>query len=264
MPVTLTIDRERGVVYSAFLGAINEQEFLGHADRIQAHPSFDPRFADIVDFSSTTEVNVSEEAIKSMARRKSIFAQGAIHIIIAPRGLISKLASMFQEVTKPTRPNVLIVQTPAQAFDYLKQHSPQEEVRPRRKASERSKGSTEPAKRKLGNRVMMVGRIRELALYRAEVLRDRGFQVVTPDTTEEAIAIIERGELDAAVLSYTLSDETVKTITDVLREHCPDCPIIAIARSKRLDRRIAPEAIVLADEGPPALVAAVTKLLRQN
>jgi len=40
-----------------------------------------------------------------MAQRKSIFARGAIHIILAPRGLISKLANLFQEITKLTRPN---------------------------------------------------------------------------------------------------------------------------------------------------------------
>jgi hypothetical protein len=123
MPVTLTIDQDRRLVYSAFLGTINETEFLGQTDRIQSHPLFDPHYADIVDFSSTTEVNVSEGAIRTMARQKSIFARDAIHIIIAPRGLISKLPNMFQEVTKPIRTNVVVLQTPVQAYEYLRQHS---------------------------------------------------------------------------------------------------------------------------------------------
>jgi CheY-like chemotaxis protein len=264
MPVTLTIDQDRRLVYSAFLGTINEKEFLGQTDRIQSHPLFDPHYADIVDFSSTTEVNVSEGAIRTMARQKSIFARDAIHIIIAPRGLISKLANMFQEITKPIRPNVVVVQTPAQAYEYLRQHSKYHSERKpsSSRVSEESKKSIQPLK--IGNRVMIVGLLRELALYRAEVLRDRGFQVLTPETIEEAIAIIEQGHLDVAVLSYTLPDTSVKTIAETLREHCPDCPIVAIVQTNRLDRTIAPDAVVLADEGPPALVAALKKLLRES
>jgi hypothetical protein len=57
-----------------------------------------------------------------------------------------------------------------------------------------------------GNRVLMIGRIRELALYRAAVLRDRGFEVATPETQQDAIAAIRKGGFDIAVLSYTLPE----------------------------------------------------------
>jgi CheY-like chemotaxis protein len=124
-----------------------------------------------------------------------------------------------------------------------------------------------PAKQKLEqttirNRILMVGRIRELALYRAEVLRHAGFEVRTPEDIEAARAIIERGDLDVAVLSYTLPNNTVQEIADQVREHCPDCPIIAIAESGRVDRRIAPEAIALAADGPPGLLSALDRVLK--
>jgi DNA-binding response OmpR family regulator len=49
----------------------------------------------------------------------------------------------------------------------------------------------------------MIGRIRELALYRAEVLRARGFEVATPESQEEAVAAVRKGTFDIAVLTYT-------------------------------------------------------------
>jgi CheY-like chemotaxis protein len=116
--------------------------------------------------------------------------------------------------------------------------------------------------KKTRNRVMIVGRIRELALYRAEVLRHEGFQVSTPGDREEAIAIIRSGGFDIAVLSYTLPSTLVQELADEVREHCPECRIIAIADSNRIDRRINPDAVALAEEGPPALVRAVRKLSR--
>lgn len=121
-----------------------------------------------------------------------------------------------------------------------------------------------PADKKSRNRVMIVGRIRELALYRAEVLRHEGFQVSTPETREEAISIIRNGGFDVAVLSYTLLSSLVTEIAEEIREYCPDCRIVAIADSTRFDRRIAPDAIALAEEGPPALIAAIHKSLQSG
>jgi hypothetical protein len=41
-----------------------------------------------------------------------------------------------------------------------------------------------------GNRVLLLGRLRELALYRAEVLHDRGFEVKIPEDNQGAMAEI--------------------------------------------------------------------------
>lgn len=115
-----------------------------------------------------------------------------------------------------------------------------------------------------GNRVLMFGRIRELALYRAAVLRDRGFEVTTPETREEAIAAIRKGGFDIAVLTYTLSNEMVKEFAELVREYCPDCPLIAIASGGHIDREIGPDEMVNADDGPAALLGALRRVTRQN
>jgi DNA-binding response OmpR family regulator len=127
----------------------------------------------------------------------------------------------------------------------------------------RSRGQKQLAP-KQANRVLMLGSIRELALYRAEVLRHYGFEALTPETVEEATSLIRRGNFDVAVLSYTLPDAAVQQLAQSLREHCPHCPILAIAQTIRPDRRIAPDAVVLAKNGPPDLVTALRKLLGQG
>jgi len=121
-----------------------------------------------------------------------------------------------------------------------------------------------PRRRTRGNRVLMFGRIRELALYRAEVLRDRGFQVVTPESREEAVAAIRKGGFDIAVLTYTLSNETVLELAELIREYCPDCPLVVISGNKMKDREIRPDEVVAAERGPAALIAALRRVTRTN
>lgn len=116
--------------------------------------------------------------------------------------------------------------------------------------------------RSVGNRVLLFSGIFEVALYRAEVLRANGLDVWTPRNKEEAVAIIQRGELDVVVLTYTLPSETVNELSDLVRQYCAGCQLIAISDSGRVDQRVAPDAVVIANEGPAALVQAIRRLRR--
>ena len=118
--------------------------------------------------------------------------------------------------------------------------------------------------KKVGNRVLIVGRMRELALYRAEFLRNVGFTVLTASDVDDAIRTMQGGQFDAIVLSYTLPTETVKYLADAARGYCSDCPVIAIAETKMLDRRIEPDAVAIADDGPPALLSALRRVLQRE
>jgi CheY-like chemotaxis protein len=112
------------------------------------------------------------------------------------------------------------------------------------------------------NRVLLLGRVKELALYRAEVLRDRGFEVRSSTDHDEALHLIRSSDYDAIVLSYTLSSDAVQELAEEARQHCPDCPVVVIAKTRILDRRIAPDEVALADDGPAALVMALRRVLR--
>ena len=120
------------------------------------------------------------------------------------------------------------------------------------------------SRKKIGNRVLLFGRIRELALYRAEVMRSHGFTVTTPSSREEAITAVRRGNFDIAILTYTLSSDTVQELAELIREYCPEAPVIAISNSKKEDREINPDEIVLADDGPPPLIAALRRVTRRS
>ncbi len=130
---------------------------------------------------------------------------------------------------------------------------------PERRLKDRSN-----ARSTTGNRVLLIGRLRELALYRAEVLRTHGFQVLTPETPAEAMELIPRGGFDIAVLTYTLSSDLVEELAEAIRQSCPDCPLIAISDSERLDKKIFPDQTVLAREGPAALIAALRRVTRRS
>ena len=119
-------------------------------------------------------------------------------------------------------------------------------------------------RRAKGNRVLMFGRIRELALYRAAVMTDRGFEVTTPETQQQAIESIRKGGFDIAVLSYTLSNDAAQELAELVREYCPECPLIAISNNQTVDRIIDPDAMVNADDGPAALIAALRRLTGLN
>jgi CheY-like chemotaxis protein len=87
---------------------------------------------------------------------------------------------------------------------------------------------------------------------------------VVPADVDEAFRIMRRGHFDAIVLSYTLPSEVVQRFADTAREYCPDCPVIAITETNIVDRRIAPDAIALANEGPPALISALGRVLQSS
>ncbi len=120
MPITLTIDRDQRVVYSALHGVITESEFLEHAHTIRSHPQFDAGFSEIIDFRGVTDVSVSTAALERLASSASIFDQESRHVIIAPAGLISDLVRMYQTLAESTRPRIAIVRTPEEAYDQLR------------------------------------------------------------------------------------------------------------------------------------------------
>lgn len=128
--------------------------------------------------------------------------------------------------------------------------------------------STQKEKERSSNvgygRVLLFSGIREVALYRAEVLRGNGFEVIVPQSKEEAAATIRNGSVDVVVLTYTLPNDTVHELTDLLREYCPACRLVVISESGRVDRRIAPDATVLTEQGPAGLIEALRRLTKSH
>lgn len=119
MPVVLKIDPHRRVVHSAFYGKITDAELLGHRTRIASDPDFNPKFADIVDFSDVTDPDITENAIGALAANPSLFSSSALHIVIAPAAVTFRLGARFKELAQSSRPNFYVVKTRAEAYKIL-------------------------------------------------------------------------------------------------------------------------------------------------
>lgn len=111
-----------------------------------------------------------------------------------------------------------------------------------------------------GKKVLLIGRIRELALYRSEYLRAKGFSVIIPAGKAEVLEAIRRGGYDVVVLTYTLSSENVLEFAEMVRQHYPRCPVIVISNDGKTDREVNPDAMVLADDGPNGLLSALFRV----
>ncbi len=112
--------------------------------------------------------------------------------------------------------------------------------------------------------VLLFGKMRELALYRAEVLQRMGYQVIVPKSYAEAVRAVDDGGFHVAILSYTLSSEVVKELADLIRQRYPGCPLVTIAQHARSDAEIQPDAIVLSELGPTGLVEALDRLRKKR
>ena len=106
----------------------------------------------------------------------------------------------------------------------------------------------------------MLGKNLGLGQYRAEFLRSHGYEVIFPQSKQEAIARIRSGGFDSVILSYTLSDRTVQEVRDLLDQECPKCRTIALTENRWEDRRVPSDAVVLVSDGPEALLRTVKNI----
>ena len=123
MPVVLKIDPHRRVVHSTFYGRITDADLLGQRERIASDPDFNPLFSDIVDFSDVTDPAITETAIAALAANPTLFSSSAIHIVVAPDGVMFQLGSKFKELSQESRPNFHVVRTRAEAYQLLRGRS---------------------------------------------------------------------------------------------------------------------------------------------
>jgi hypothetical protein len=119
MPVVLKIDSRRKVVYSAFYGKISDAEVAGHRSAIASDPDFKAHFNEIVDFTSVTDIDLSESTLAAMAASPSLFRESVLHIVVAPAELMFKLASKYKSFASSSRPNFHIVRNRDEAYQIL-------------------------------------------------------------------------------------------------------------------------------------------------
>lgn len=112
--------------------------------------------------------------------------------------------------------------------------------------------------------VLMLGLHVELGRYRAEFLRSHSIDVIFPESKVAAVEAIRAGGFDIVLVSYSLSDDTVKELLEMVDQVCPACPVIRISNQRWPDRQLEPDTTVLATDPPEALLAAIQRLEKKQ
>lgn len=114
-----------------------------------------------------------------------------------------------------------------------------------------------------GHSVLLLSGDPDAARLRAYALTHAGFHVVRPNNRQEALKAI-KGKFHAAVISYTLSSDTVEEMTNLFRESNPHAPIVVVTKGKWADWKTDLDVLVTAEEGPEVLIEAVQNAINRK
>ena len=98
MPGSYLIDVSAGIVYSRKWGVLTDEHIVAHAATLRADPRFDPGFRQIADFRELTELRVSSEGLRDVARQNP-FRRDARRAFVVTSDEVFGLARMFGAYT---------------------------------------------------------------------------------------------------------------------------------------------------------------------
>jgi hypothetical protein len=70
MPYTYVIDKERRLVMSTVSGIVTFTEIMAHLDQLVREPDFSPEFNHFIDWAAATNLDISTDEAKAIARRR--------------------------------------------------------------------------------------------------------------------------------------------------------------------------------------------------
>jgi hypothetical protein len=95
MPAFYKIDKERKLVMTTYSGVLMIAESLGHQEKLPKDPDFDPSFSQLFDVTHVTEVQLTAEDVRTLART-SVFSPDSRRAILVDSDLKFGLARMFE------------------------------------------------------------------------------------------------------------------------------------------------------------------------
>lgn len=94
MPGAYEIDPQRGLVISRWWGVTDDEELIGHYERLRRVPAFDPTYWEPADVRDVERYSTAGVTIEAVARVR-IVAAGVRRAAIAPNDVAFGLARMF-------------------------------------------------------------------------------------------------------------------------------------------------------------------------
>ena len=95
MPTFYKLDKERKLVMSTYSGALTIADALGHQEKLPKDPDFDPSFSQLLDVTHVTDVQLTAEDVRTLART-SVFSPDSRRAILVDSDLKFGLARMFE------------------------------------------------------------------------------------------------------------------------------------------------------------------------
>jgi len=95
MPAFYKIDKERRLVITSASGIFALSDALAHQQKLLSDPGFDPSYSQIADFTQVSDIRLTADDIRELARR-SIFSPHSRRALIVPNDLAYGFARMFE------------------------------------------------------------------------------------------------------------------------------------------------------------------------
>jgi len=95
MPAFYKIDKERKLVMTTHSGVLTIADALGHQEKLPKDPDFDPSFSQLFDVTHVTDVQLTAEDVRRLART-SVFSPDSRRAIVVDSDLKFGLARMFE------------------------------------------------------------------------------------------------------------------------------------------------------------------------
>lgn len=94
MPANFVINEKLRTVFSRGAGVLTLADIVGHMDRLQADPQFNPDFNQIIDFTDVTQLDLTVEQIEQLAKR-NIFSARSRRAYVVAADLLFGMGRMF-------------------------------------------------------------------------------------------------------------------------------------------------------------------------
>ncbi len=118
MPGSYLIDVAAGIVYSRKWGVLTDEQVAAHAETLRADPRFDPGFRQVADFRELTDLRVSGNGLRNVARHNP-FRRDARRAFVVSSEEVFGLARMFGSYTDSSGDQFRIFRAIAPAFEWI-------------------------------------------------------------------------------------------------------------------------------------------------
>lgn len=99
MPISYTIDPARRLVVTRIAGVMSEEDVRALREQLRADPAFDATYANLVDLSEATDIQLSADTLGQLAVR-SAFDRVTRRAIVATSPLQFGMARMFATINE--------------------------------------------------------------------------------------------------------------------------------------------------------------------